>query len=138
MGSKGTCPVPQLRGQFWQELNTTQYPAKAQQHAHPSHLVLLPELAQDVAVNGVLHKADIEALDAEIEVPKPEHKAVEGREGNRLEGLGSTTGGNGLSLWVASASRTGTLGSTSAGQHSADSSAGCQPCQDSSGRAKHH
>lgn len=62
-------------------------PLQALQHAHPSHLVFLPELAQDVAVNGVLHKADIKALDAEVEVPKPEHETAGGREGGGLEGL---------------------------------------------------
>lgn len=43
-----------------------------------------------------------------------------------------------LSLWAASACSTGALGSTSAGQHSANHVASCQPCQDSSGRTKHH
>lgn len=46
------------------------------QHTWPTHLVLLPELAQDVVVNGVLDKADVEALNAEIEVPKPEDEAA--------------------------------------------------------------
>lgn len=97
-GSKGTCPVPQLQVQFWQEPNATQGPAEAWQHSHPSHLVLLPELAQDVAVDGILHKADVKALDAEVEIPKPEHKAVGGREGDEMEGQrlpesGSTAGG---------------------------------------------
>jgi len=54
--------------------------------AQGSHLVLLPELAEDVAVDGILHKADVEALDAEVEVPKPEHEAVGGKEGKGLEG----------------------------------------------------
>lgn len=51
------------------------------------HLILLPELAQDIAVNGILHKADVQALDAEIEVPKPEHEAADSSKGNRLKGL---------------------------------------------------
>lgn len=42
------------------------------------HLILLPELTQDIAVNGILHKTDVQALDAEIEVPEPEHEAVDG------------------------------------------------------------
>lgn len=51
------------------------------------HLILLPELAQDIAVNGILHKADVQALDAEIEVPKPKHEAVNGSKGNGLKRL---------------------------------------------------
>lgn len=125
-GSKGTCPVPQLCGQLWQEPNATWSLAEARQHAHPSHLVLLPELAQDVAVDGVLHKADIKALDAEVEVPKPEDEAVGRREGDGLEGLrlpeqGITAGGkHPQPVGSLRACSTGALRSTSVGQHSAD------------------
>lgn len=59
----------------------------AQQHTRPSHLVLLPELVQHVAVDGVLDEADIEALYAKVEVPKPEDEAV-GWEGSGLPGPG--------------------------------------------------
>lgn len=83
--------MPQLHGQCWQE-------PKAPQHSPPAHLVLLPELAQDIAVNGVLHKADVQAFDTEVEVPKPEHEAVGGMENggldrSRLPEPGSSVGG---------------------------------------------
>lgn len=42
------------------------------------HLVLLPELVELVAVNGKLDEVQVIALDAEVEVPKPEHEAVWG------------------------------------------------------------
>lgn len=42
------------------------------------HLVLLPELVKLVAVNGKLDEVQVIALDAEVEVPKPEHEAVRG------------------------------------------------------------
>lgn len=50
------------------------------------HLVLLPELVELVAVNGKLDEVQVIALDAEVEVPKPEHEAVPGWESSRSTG----------------------------------------------------
>lgn len=43
------------------------------------HLVLLPELMELVTVDGKLDKVQVVALDAEVQVSEPEHKAVWGR-----------------------------------------------------------
>lgn len=42
------------------------------------HLVLLPELVELIAVNGKLDEMQVIALNAEVEIPKPEHEAVRG------------------------------------------------------------
>lgn len=42
------------------------------------YLVLLPELVELITVNGKLDKVQVIALNAEVEVPKPEHEAVQG------------------------------------------------------------
>lgn len=42
------------------------------------HLVLLPELVELVAVDGKLDEVQVIALDPEVQVPEPEHKAVWG------------------------------------------------------------
>ena len=110
---------------------------RAQQHTQPSHLVLLPELVQNVAVNGILHKADVKALYAEVEVPKPEDEAVGGRavgyQGQGHQNQTAEQGRNQPSLRAALASSAGTLRSTRVGRHSAESLASCQPCRNSSG-----
>ena len=45
------------------------------------HLVFLPELVELLIINGKLDKVQVVALDAEVQVSEPEHKAVAGREG---------------------------------------------------------
>lgn len=45
-----------------------------------TYLVLLPELMELVAVYGKLDKVKVIALNAEVQVPKPEYKAAPGWE----------------------------------------------------------
>lgn len=40
------------------------------------HLVLLPELMELVTVDSELDKVQVITLDTEVQVPKPEYKAV--------------------------------------------------------------
>lgn len=44
------------------------------------HLVFLPELVELLTIDGKLDKVQVIALDAEVQVSKPEHEAVPGRE----------------------------------------------------------
>lgn len=40
------------------------------------HLVFLPELVELLAVDGKFDEVQVVALDAEVQVPEPEHEAV--------------------------------------------------------------
>lgn len=40
------------------------------------HLVFLPELVELLAVDGKFDKVQVVALNAEVQVPEPEHEAI--------------------------------------------------------------
>lgn len=55
------------------------------------HLILLPQLMELVTVNGELDKVQVIALNAEVQVPKPEYKAVCGWRFSGSMGLKGST-----------------------------------------------